>query len=94
MLDLVVFHRPGPFRAFLYLIMVGLRLHLNQPDIDHRRVSRVTILSKHPVPVQLDGDPCGTLSGGDISWTAEVLPEALRVLVPLGYSEATAGWES
>jgi diacylglycerol kinase family enzyme len=84
-LDLVLFHRAGPFRALLYLVMVVFGLHRNRPDIDHRRVRRVEIRSIQTVPVQLDGDPGGVLAGGAPPWTAQVLPQALKVVVPASY---------
>jgi diacylglycerol kinase (ATP) len=86
LLDLLVFRDAGPLRALHYLGMAVLGLHLHMAGVSHRRVSRVVVSSAAPVPVQLDGDPGGTLA--DSPWTAEVLPRALDVLVPAGFPAA------
>lgn len=80
LLDLVLFRDPGPFRALHYLWLVVRGLHLRRPGVIHRRIARVAIHSPEPVPVQLDGDPGGTL--GEPAWTIEVVPGALDVVVP------------
>ncbi len=86
LLDLIVFRKPGPFKALHYLWLVLRGLHLNCPDIDHRRVRRVSITSEAPVPVQLDGDPDGSISpGATNARSADILPGAIDVLVPPGY---------
>jgi diacylglycerol kinase (ATP) len=84
-LDLVVFRDAGPFQALRYLWMVVRGIHLDRPGIHHRRVRRVVISSAESVPVQLDGDPGGYVASGAAphgSWTIEVLPRAIDVLVP------------
>jgi diacylglycerol kinase (ATP) len=87
LLDLVVFRDAGPWQALRYLGMIRLGLHLRMPGVFHRRVGRVVVTSAAAVPVQLDGDPAGTLAAGAWStpWTAEVLPRALEVLVPAAF---------
>jgi diacylglycerol kinase (ATP) len=86
LLDLIVFRKPGPFQALHYLWLVIRGLHLNCPDIDHRRVRRVSISTEESVPVQLDGDPDGKISpGASSARAADVLPGAIDVLVPTGY---------
>jgi diacylglycerol kinase family enzyme len=49
----------------------------------HRKVTGVTVRADANVPVQLDGDPGGSLllPGGQ-PWTASVVPGALGVLAP------------
>lgn len=92
LLDLVVFRDAGPFRALHYLWMVFRGLHLKQDGVTHKKVARATIESTEPVPVQLDGDPGGTVAieGGAGPWTVEVLPAALSVMVPERYEQAAA----
>ena len=86
LLDLIVFRKPGPFRALHYLWLVLRGLHLRCPDVVHRGVERVSITTEGPVPVQLDGDPDGRISpGASNARTAEVLPGAIEVLVPPGF---------
>ncbi len=82
-LDLVVFRDPGALRALRYLWLVFRGLHLRRPGIYHRRVLRASIRADTNVPVQLDGDPGGSLllPGGQ-PWTASIVPHALQVLAP------------
>jgi diacylglycerol kinase (ATP) len=70
--------------------MVFRGIHLQRPDVSHRRVHRVAITSAAGVPVQLDGDPGGTLGEGGSAWTAEAVPGAIDVLVPSSYPLADA----
>jgi diacylglycerol kinase family enzyme len=82
-LDLVVFRDPGAFSALRYLWMVLRGIHLTRPGVHHRKVRRVCVSSTETVPVQLDGDPGGHIKAEPLgSWTIEVLPGALDVLVP------------
>jgi diacylglycerol kinase (ATP) len=86
LLDLIVFHKPGAFHALRYLWLVVCGLHLGQPGVEHRRVSRVTITAPESVPVQLDGDPGGFLvPEPDGGWTVEVIPDTLDVMVPSSF---------
>jgi diacylglycerol kinase family enzyme len=82
LLDLVVFRDAGPFRALHYLWMVFRGIHLRRSGVHHRRVARVAISSAESVPVQLDGDPGGIVNGHPQTWTAEVVPGAVEVMVP------------
>jgi diacylglycerol kinase family enzyme len=85
LLDLVVFREPGPFQALHYLWLVVRGLHLDRPGVEHRKVRRAVIAASDLVPVQLDGDPAGYVNGTPgSSWTTEVLPGAIDVLVPRG----------
>ena len=91
-LDLIVFRDAGSFRALRYLWMVLRGLHLSQKGVYHRRVSRVSVTSTETVPVQLDGDPGGVVEADTLAppWTADVLPAAIRVMVPASYATAAA----
>ncbi len=82
-LDLVVFRKPGPFRALHYLWLVLRGAHLRREDVQHRRVRTATIKSPEAVPFQLDGDPGGIVTaaeGGALS--VGVLPGEVEVIVP------------
>lgn len=91
-LDLVVFRNAGPLQALRYLWLVFRGIHLDRPGVHHRRVRRVSVSSAAPAPVQLDGDPGGTIlpQGSDdhAPWTVEVLPRVLGVVVPQTYPSA------
>jgi diacylglycerol kinase (ATP) len=85
-LDLIVFRNPGPIQALGYLWLVFRGLHLKRRSVIHRRVRRISVTSTETVPVQLDGDPGGTVTPGSavLPWTVEVLPGAIEVLIPPG----------
>ncbi|WP_165230256.1 diacylglycerol/lipid kinase family protein [Aquisphaera insulae] len=104
LLDLVIFRDPGPFRALYYLWRVFRGTHLDHPGVFHRRVRRLLVSSAESVPVQLDGDPAGTLSAesgpderatetsvGEPGWVMEVVPGALQVLVASPHLDASQG---
>jgi diacylglycerol kinase family enzyme len=86
LLDLVVFRDPGPLSALRYLWLVLRGLHLRRSGVYHRRVRRVEIEAAATVPVQLDGDPGGTVEPGQ-PWTVAVLPGAVRLIVPAGMAD-------
>lgn len=91
LLDLVVFRDPGPLAALHYLWLIFRGLHLDRPGVWHRRVRRVSVSSDVAVPVQLDGDPSGKIHPRTPDpWAARVLPRAVSLLVPKGYSNASA----
>jgi diacylglycerol kinase family enzyme len=77
LLNLLVFERPGIFHLFRYLTAViqGRRNKLR--DCHHRWVRAVRLETSQTVRVQTDGDPAGTLPV-----TIEVVPGAMRLLVP------------
>lgn len=89
-LDLVTFPKPGPFRALGSLWEVLRGRHIRPGGAEHRRVRAVSVVADEPVPVQLDGDPCGTIprAGPEPPWTASVLPSAVELLVPRSYRPA------
>jgi diacylglycerol kinase (ATP) len=88
LLDVVVFRDPGPFRALHYLWLVLCGLHRKRAGIEHRKMARVVVTAAEQVPVQLDGDPAGFVNGSDESWSTEVLPGAIEVLVPPAFTGA------
>ena len=46
----LVFQKPGAFHALHYLWLVVRGLHLRRPDVEHRRVSRLTIAAPETIP--------------------------------------------
>jgi diacylglycerol kinase family enzyme len=89
LLDLLVFRKPGAFQALRYLWLVWRKLHLKTEGVEHRQVRQVEISSTSTVPVQLDGDPAGMLSG--TPWRVQVMPRALAVRVRQSAFLASAG---
>jgi diacylglycerol kinase family enzyme len=76
-LDLLVFQRPGLIHLARYAAAVVCRRHQRLGDVQHRQVKGARLWSSRPVPVQLDGDPAGTLP-----LDVEVVPGALPLLLP------------
>jgi diacylglycerol kinase family enzyme len=76
-LDLLVFQRPGVVNMARYLGALVLGYHACLPDVQVRRVKRAQVRSKQPVPIQIDGDPAGSLPV-----TIEVAPAALNLIAP------------
>jgi diacylglycerol kinase (ATP) len=87
LLDLLVFRRAGALQALRYLWMVVCGIHLDSEDVEHRRVGRVTLAADDPVPMQLDGDPCGHVSRASDGnpLRIEALPGVIDVLVPSAF---------
>ncbi|MBI5378807.1 MAG: diacylglycerol kinase family lipid kinase [Nitrospirae bacterium] len=72
-----LFQRPGPWAVLRYGWGLLTGRHPRSPDIRCWETARVEVGSAYPVPVQVDGDPFGTLP-----LTAEVVPAAVRIIVP------------
>lgn len=77
LLDVCTFKDGSLWSGLRYLSGVILGQHASWDDCVTVRASRIRIESDEPVPLQLDGDPCGYLPT-DI----EVLPDHLTLLVP------------
>jgi len=79
-LDWVVFERPGLVQMARYMaaLAAGAR-HLDMADVHHGTAKSVTLRSAadRQAPVQVDGDPAG-----HTPLDIEVVPQALRVIVP------------
>lgn len=75
-LDWVVFKKPGLLHLAKYGLWTYLRQHLKRGDIAHGRSTRITLTGDaEAVPVQADGDPCGTTPA-----IISVVPQAMRVV--------------
>ena len=77
LLDVVIFSGVGPQYTFRHLFSILGGRHLQDPSVRFLRARRVIVDSAQPWPVQIDGDPIGTTP-----MTFQVIPHALRVLVP------------
>jgi len=75
LLDWLAFERPGLSALAGYAWAVARGRHQSLSHVRHGRARKVTLTSEIPVPVQLDGDPCGFTPV-----EVEVLPRALRVV--------------
>jgi diacylglycerol kinase (ATP) len=77
LLDVSVFKGLGFPYALRHLLTMLSRRYLQDPQIVHRQARHIEVRTEYPVPVQVDGDPIGTTPV-----TLQVVPRALRVLVP------------
>lgn len=76
LLDLVLFAGHGPVDAAAHTARVLAGVHLSDPNVTVRRISRLTIeADQAAVPYQADGDPRGTTP-----LEVEVIPAALLAL--------------
>jgi diacylglycerol kinase (ATP) len=77
LLDLYVFQPRGAVGLFRTVSTIIRRRHESQPIVQHRLVQRIHLSATQTVPLQTDGDQAGYLPT-----TIEVVPAALRLLVP------------
>ncbi len=76
-LDVRIFRGMGPSWVLRHTAGVFINRHLRDPKVTYHRGRRVTVYTADPCPIQLDGEPVGTTP-----MSIEVVPRALRVLVP------------
>jgi diacylglycerol kinase family enzyme len=80
LLDLVTVAADTPWegiRGLLKVVLEGRRPEIREsPHIRYARGRRFTITAAESLPVQFDGDPVGATP-----FTAEVMPQALTVMV-------------
>jgi diacylglycerol kinase (ATP) len=86
-LDVIVFRKPGPLQALYYLWKVFLGTHLRDPSVYHRRARHVVVSSHDRIPVQIDGDPGGSLppqtqADPAACWSITVIPAAVDMIAP------------
>jgi diacylglycerol kinase (ATP) len=76
LLDWIVFKRPGLLPLARYGLSSYLRRHLQRGDVAHGRSASIRLTAQtDDVPLQADGDPCGTLDTH-----IRVLPDAMRIV--------------
>ncbi len=75
-LDLVIFTAPSVLDAAVSFLSILTR-HYRSPYLRYERGRQIEVHADPPLPVEFDGDPQGTTP-----FIAEVVPAALRVLVP------------
>jgi diacylglycerol kinase (ATP) len=78
LLDIRIFKGLGPMWVFRHMAGVFTNRHLRDPAVLHYQGRQVAIYTAEPFPLQLDGE-----SVGMTPTLIEVVPRALRVLVPL-----------
>jgi len=83
LLDIYVFKGVSTLDAFYHLFLLLTGKHTSATKVDNYRGKQVSIRADHPLPLHMDGDPHG-YSPVDI----EVLPQAVRVIVPKWASQS------
>lgn len=86
LLDLCLFTAPSPWDAVVSFLSILTR-HYRSPYLRYERGRQIEVHADPPLPVELDGDPVG-----QTPFIAEVLPRALRVLVPAGRGARLGPW--
>jgi len=77
LLDVCVFKGSGLPMTLLHVAHILTGRHLRDPRVAYIQARQVTIETRRPMPVQVDGDPIGTTPV-----TFEAIPQALRIIVP------------
>ncbi|UCC65052.1 MAG: diacylglycerol kinase family lipid kinase [Anaerolineae bacterium] len=77
LLDVCVFKGSGLPMTLLHVIHILTERHLQDPRVAYIQARQVTIETRRPLLVQVDGDPIGTTPV-----TFEAVPRALRIIVP------------
>lgn len=75
-LDYLVFHRPGRVRLAMYWLSLLRQKHLERSDVTHGTAKKLELRSEQPVPMEMDGEPCGFTP-----CTVETVPGALEVIL-------------
>ena len=79
LLDIYCFRGRGAARTILHTLRLFTSRHLQDPEVDIYRAQRLEIRTARPLPVHVDGEPIGFTPA-----VIDVIPQALRLLVPPG----------
>jgi len=82
-LDVTLFKGKGLLTLLRHWLLLLLRRHLQDPEVEHWRVTELTVRSGRPFPLQTDGEPIGTTPV-----TIRVVPRAARVVWPTSAPQA------
>lgn len=77
LLDLCVFHKRGPLGRLVVLFDFALRREQRRLWVRYNTCKTITIETRDPVAIQVDGDPAGYTPA-----TFAIAPGALKVVVP------------
>ncbi|MGE3267453.1 MAG: diacylglycerol kinase family protein [Chloroflexota bacterium] len=88
LLDVCVFPARSLFTKLRYLALVLIGRHDTDPDVWYRQVRELHVVSRPPVPLQVDGEPFGMTPAHVM-----VVPGALQALVGNGQAPALDGAE-
>lgn len=77
LLDLCLVHKRGPLGRLIVLFDFILKRETRRLRVRYNVFREVTIETRNPVPMQIDGEPAGSTPA-----TVAVIPGALNVIVP------------
>ena len=81
LLDVCVYQGKGRLDVALHVLLTAIRQHRRWKKALYRRIRRLEIEWERPLPLQVDGDP-----EKSSPTRVEVVPEALWVAVPRGFT--------
>ena len=77
LLDLILLKEKGIWSMLKYVVRIIRGTHLDSRNVQKLQTAQIRIQSSQPVPIQTDGDACGTTPA-----EIKVIPAAARFLVP------------
>jgi YegS/Rv2252/BmrU family lipid kinase len=82
LLDICIVRRQSMLRRPLVLLDFLFHREQRRQWVRYEKCTRVNIRTRHPVAIQIDGDPMGYTSQGYPPTSVTIVPGALKVLVP------------
>ncbi|QDV52880.1 diacylglycerol/lipid kinase family protein [Gimesia fumaroli] len=77
LLDLIVLRKKGIWSMLKYVFRIIRGTHLDSRSVQKRQARQIRIQSAEPVPIQTDGDACGSTPA-----EIKIMPSAGRFIVP------------
>jgi diacylglycerol kinase (ATP) len=82
LLDICIVRRQSMYRRPLVLLDFLLHREQRRQWVRYEKCTQVKVRTRHPVAIQIDGDPMGYTAQGYPPTTINIVPGALKVLVP------------
>jgi YegS/Rv2252/BmrU family lipid kinase len=82
LLDICIVRRQSMHRRPLVLLDFLLHREQRRQWVRYEKCTQVKVRTRHPVAIQIDGDPMGYTAQGYPATTISIVPRALKVLVP------------
>src|SRR5262249_42861664 len=81
-LDLCIYRCASRPQLLKPAMRTTLRQHVGAPGVPYTQVSRITVRSYAPVPIELDGDIAGHVRGKEAPVALRIEARALRIALP------------
>lgn len=81
-LDICIIHKQGIIQRFLLAIDFILYREQRHQWTRYETGKSLTIRTRRPIAIQIDGDPYGYTADGDPATTIRVVPNALKMIIP------------